>query len=711
MEIEGERLPIVFNGHSQNLSPLTAGMKAQTMLWSPKGHLVLVSAVGTMAEHGPPRHLLALDPAGGAPEGMGFLGPQLLAPRGFMGGAGESGAKFFDHLAASPDGEWLYLTLSGESWSFKPRHGVFRVKWSDQELGAPFLGKPEPGDDDAHFNDPQGLAADKDGNLYVCDRGNGRVMVFSAEGKLLGKFAAESPEQIAVHPRSGAVYVLSRQKAGKWVDTSKMSAKQYEEYKKQQAEKKKLPPPPVVLRKFSAWGPEPPKELARQELSAEVVALDGAAEPPRLWAAAKGGLLAVTDGGDKFTLGEPVNNVKGLSYPWFVAADPDRHRVLVRELLTGLKNRPIRAVDLETGVKTSFLAATDVALDREGNLYGMGGWASNAMFRFDPEGQPLNFPGSDSNKLDTGQWTSYGPDMGLHGHCLAPDGDIYLVRAFNHWGWGERGIHSRVDVFAPDGKKKKSALVDGLGDGDCGIGVDAAGNVYVGANVKPAEAPFPHGFMGKVPAKGWVWWRKEKREPPWYYCYYHPYLFHWGAVFKFGPAGGAFYGLGLAAKPKDAPAGEEPSPLVSAANAPAGAAAYSDAYLNRDVKVTGALWRYGGMGTVPASMALCNWGDPACGCHNSRLAVDAYGRVAVPDVFRFSVELLDANGNQLARVGRYGTADSAGPGSAVPEPEIAFAWPGFVSIAGGRLYVSDPVNRRVTVVKLEPAASAECAVP
>jgi hypothetical protein len=339
----------------------------------------------------------------------------------------------------------------------------------------------------------------------------------------------------------------------------------------------------------------------------------------------------------------------------------------------------------------------------------MGGWDSNAMFRYDPDGKPLPFPDSDSNRMATGPWTSYGPDAGLHGHCVAPNGDIYLIRAVNHWGWGERGVHSRVDVFGPDGKKKKPALVDGLGDGDCGIGVDAAGNVYVGANVKPAKEPFPADFMGKVPDKGWLWW-KEQREVPWCYPYYNAYLFHWGSVFKFGPAGGAFYGLGAAAKPKGAPADEEPSPLVSPANAPEGAQVYTTGYLTREVKVTGALWRHAGMGIIPTAMASANWGDPACGCLNSRLAADEYGRVFVPDVFRFSVEVLDTGGNLLARVGRYGNADSAGPASRLPEPEIAFAWPAFVSVAGGKLFVSDSVNRRVTVVRFEPAATETCEI-
>ena len=279
--------------------------------------------------------------------------------------------------------------------------------------------------------------------------------------------------------------------------------------------------------------------------------------------------------------------------------------------------------------------------------------------------------------------------------------------AINHYRpWSRLGVIAsrRIDVFGPDGKLKKGGLIDGRGYGDCGVGVDPAGNVYVGANVKPGDKPFPQAFMGKVPAKGWTWW-KQPREAPWSYTYYNAYLFHWGSVLKFPPAGGAFYG-----HPWEGEKVEQAPPTFSVAGAPAGAASYRSAYLGREVKVAGALWRYGGFGIIPSSSdGLLP--DPGCVCHNARLAVDEYGRVFVPNVFRFSVEMLDTNGNQLSRIGRYGNTDSAGPGSKVPEPEIAFAWPAFVSAAGGKLYVSDSVNRRVVVVRFEPSAAEECELP
>ena len=72
--------------------------------------------------------------------------------------------------------------------------------------------------------------------------------------------------------------------------------------------------------------------------------------------------------------------------------------------------------------------------------------------------------------------------------------------------------------------------------------------------------------------------------------------------------------------------------------------------------------------------------------------------------------MVDPAGNRIARVGAYGNADSAGPKSKVPEPEIAFAWPTECDYAeaDGKLYVSDSVNRRVVVVRFDAAAAEVC---
>jgi len=91
--------------------------------------------------------------------------------------------------------------------------------------------------------------------------------------------------------------------------------------------------------------------------------------------------------------------------------------------------------------------------------------------------------------------------------------------------------------------------------------------------------------------------------------------------------------------------------------------------------------------------------------------VDGYGRVFAPNVFCFSVEMLDTNGNPIARIGRYGNGDSAGPGSRVAEPEIAFAWPAFVAAAEGKVYMADATNQRIVIVRFDHAAEEIVQLP
>ncbi len=678
LEIGGERFPMVASGHGGSLLPLFSGMQPQTPAWHPKGHLVLFSAAGSRnVEWANPRHLLAMHPEGGAPEGVEFVGPELCRP----------GTRYnyapYDRMAISPDGEYVYLTTFNPCGKTPQPHAVYRVKWTDKGLGKPFLGKlNEAGADDAHFNNPQGLATDRAGNLYVCDSGNNRIMVYDKGGTLLGKFVVEDPYQVAVHGGSGEVYVLSR----------KCPTRAFQHDIR------------ARILKFPAWGHGEPTELARIEGVIEAIALDPESSPARLWAVSGRwgkSIVQVLDKGRAFEFGETIGNAPGLEFPMYIAADPARNRVLVYQFPQDPK-RSLFALDLDTNkVAPLGIRGMDVALDRDGNIYVMDGYDTNSMSRYTWDGKPLLFEGLGSNKINTGIYRAFGTFC-VRGHCVAPNGDIYVERT-NDYGL-ENGTEGLVDVFGPDGKRKKSALINNLPYGSCGLAVDAAGNVYLGVNLKDKDRPYPEAFMGKVSAEPYYDWRKP-REKPWCYSYFNPYLFHWGSVMKFGPEGGTFWGIRL--HRKDNYKGGDLD-VWDVAKAPADALALKSGYLQQDVKVSGAKWRYAGCGVIPTSDL--HWGDPSCACVNSHLAADEYGRVFAPNPFRFSVEMLDTNGNQIARIGRYGNADSAGPGSKVPEPEIAFAWPNFVSVAGGKLYVCDSSNRRVTVVRFDHAAEETCAL-
>ncbi|MCG3178382.1 MAG: hypothetical protein BIFFINMI_00709 [Phycisphaerae bacterium] len=677
--VNGERLPIVFNGLSHCLSPMVNGIKPQNMAWNPKGYLVLASGIGTMADHGGLRHLLAMDPFGGAPQGVNFVGPQLRAGRDrSIGGEGEASTRWFDHIAVSPDGKSVYLTSWSDSRYWKNRNGVWRLSWSDPQAAALFLGADEPGDDATHFNDPEGLAVDKAGNLYVCDRGNDRIAVFSPDGKRLTAFAAPQPEQIAVHPGTGAIYVLSHQ-----------------------LPKDKRTVHPTTLLKFAAIsGQAAPAKLAELSgLSISTIALDASADPAKVWVygpvsketpGPRLQLRAAVDAGDKFEVGPAVNNGNGLAEPMYVAGDTERNRVYVYQ-------GSVKRIDLSDGAAREFTRGTDLALDRAGNVYVMDGYGTNSMSRYTPDGKPLPFASAGSNKIKVTPYRGYGPSLGLQGLAVRANGDIYVAGSSNY---GTAGVYGgRINVYNPDGSLKKERIIDGMGYGECGLGVDAAGNLYVGVNLKPAGHPYPDGFNDKLPDKGWTWYRAE-RPIPWRYTYYNAYLFHWGGVLKFGPDGGAFYGQhpwNLARKDYG-----EPTVYDQLAKAPAGSISYRSAYLGYEVRVAGSQWYYQGAGIIPSSGDGL-MPDPGCVCYNSHLTADEYGRTFAPDCFRFGVQMLDAAGNHIARIGSYGNADDS-------RKSLAFAWPSFVSVNGGRLYVSDQANRQIVVVDFDYAAQATCPV-
>ena len=556
------------------------------------------------------------------------------------------------------------------------------------------------------------------------------MLVASPEGRTLATFAVPCPEQIGVHRKTGEIYVLSRKKLNSRPqrDFDEMGMAEYTEWKKREKARRaeEGPAGTPVLRKFSAYGNAPIRELASLEAPLDLIALDPDSSPARIWAgtagrrpgigsseelrfpegATRGELIAIADRGDRLEPGPAVSNEDGLRYPWFVSADPRGGRVLVREdapyppwpnqLAERQGYKTIVSLDLASGRIAPFLDAAEAEFGPDGSIYAIGRPNPNsAIFRFDEAGRPLPFPGSTSNRMEAGHFDIMSNNqIAGRGFTVAPDGDIYLIRSDKARPEGD--VFARVDVFSPDGRLRRAAAVDGLCAADCGIAVDAAGNVYLGANVKSPDRPFPGGFDGVVPTELWAGWTSPYDRPlPWRWCGTNSYLFAWGSVFKFGPAGGAFYGRTL---PKYQ-GGRMAATKNDASRAPASAARYRSGCLISDVAVSGAQWRFAGASPIPSGDTHAD--DASCICMNSRLAADPWGRVFVPDVFRFSVWMLDTNGNRICRIGRYGNADDA-------RKDVRFGWPAFVAAGrdDDRLFVSDSVNRLVAVVRIGCAAEA-----
>jgi len=112
-------------------------------------------------------------------------------------------------------------------------------------------------------------------------------------------------------------------------------------------------------------------------------------------------------------------------------------------------------------------------------------------------------------------------------------------------------------------------------------------------------------------------------------------------------------------------------------------------------------WQYGGVGFAK---------PPHCSCYHSRFAQDCFGRSFAPEQDIFGVAVLDAAGNLILRVGKYGNVDDGQPlaaegGPAKPRPvggdEVALFQANYVGVhSDRRLFIADAGNGRIVSVKL-----------
>ncbi|MBA4386685.1 MAG: hypothetical protein C0404_01820 [Verrucomicrobia bacterium] len=107
-------------------------------------------------------------------------------------------------------------------------------------------------------------------------------------------------------------------------------------------------------------------------------------------------------------------------------------------------------------------------------------------------------------------------------------------------------------------------------------------------------------------------------------------------------------------------------------------------------ELPGAAWVYPGM---PGAMA-------GCFCHQVRHDMDFWARSWIPANQMYSVMVLDANMNRIARIGLYGNVDDADPKCG----KIHFAWLRAVAVSDIALYAADHGNRRILRAALSYAA-------
>jgi hypothetical protein len=672
-------VPHCHNWHSLNFYPDTVASRGRSMsdmsqpVVDANGRLYWIILEG---------RLCALDPDGSVPYDTFMSAP--LFP-------GFKNVSLFGHgpaLCLSSDGKFLYATSThaDDPWGKNARAipCVWRIDPATRKAEV-FVGKPDqPGKEKELLSSPRGVAT-ANGLLYVADPAAGRVAVFKeADRSPAGEIKCVLPNIVQVHPKTGAVYVVSyvpeAQPRGdglcRITDANLLKFAGYKDEK------------PVATLPLPRTGLSPNAGTHR-------IVLDASAEPPLLWApglpyAPKGARIACyRDAGAKF---EPVDvpEVKG---PWGngprdLVVDRLRGEVYVKvqgeqwhqfEEKTGKLLRTVQFWNV--GGPRSNDTGSQLGVDAAGNYVTHSWGDGKGLQRWTRDLKPLKWEGRQSNSTDWGAMMTFSQKyMSIRGD------EIYVIKPVE-------GAHS-VEVY-DSGLKVKRRVVWNARRGSC-VRVDAKGNVYVTAPLRAEGRDFEEFFdgkLGKIPD----YYNGSANGPHYWYVYMA------GAIVKFPPEGGAFHWTG------DKRAGND---LAGLPDKVAARPKVKYQYLlggyfpHKTCEVQGADWVR--LSFSPYAETYPD-GTPVCMCEGQGFDIDGYGRVWHTNLFRFRVEVADNNNNNITAFGKYGNQDS-GPDGRIKEPKIPLAWPTYVAVSDDYAYVNDTVGMRVVRVKLGAAAEETCEV-
>ena len=659
-----------------------------------------------------------------------------------------------DSAAFSPDGKYVYLT--GYHWTqvypgdAGTWHGVYRLEYAKDDPPAVFAGKMTEsgfGDDNEHFCVPTCVATDAAGRVYVADFMNDRVQIFSPEGKFLKTLAADKPARVVVNQQNGEIWVFSWPAKGIPNEMHRRAKKPFDYHK--------------FENRVTRFGPfDNPKQIATWPLPSERmdaggmisfgsmmnVEVDSWAKAPSLWMVpAKhkvtafevgywgGGTIqreaedtGAGSGLRVFTLGEdgkwePLRDFNAEIAKQFTRAkppdfgrqrlfvNPKDHKLYVAEDSSfGKSFKDMLQVDPETGkvrrVDMPF-DAEDICFDINGLVYLR---TDKEVVRYDPVNW-REIPWDYGEERDHLQFSSIGggkdakalgamPTPGVRPVCwhqggmwISPKGHL-AVSCVSRAEAAERqtGVKARVEAY---GKPYTPQLYPGrarwqeihIWDAHgklicednaqgltllCGVGIDNEDSVYVLADSTRA-------YDGKK--------------------YFNEMT---GTVMKFrlrkgkviSASGRAPIVLGADAQPK------RPPDVIGGFTGKAW--------------IEGADWLFGCAGWFGFNTARAGGG---CDCWHSRFTIDYYARSFVPEVERYSVAILDSNGNVIERIGRQGNVDDGQPMDRAGGPagsrsiggdEIALFHAAYVGVdTDRRLYIHDAGNGRILSVRLDYHAS------
>jgi DNA-binding beta-propeller fold protein YncE len=606
----GAPAPLIYFAHSRVMYPQVGSGSRHNLMVRPDGRVCFAThpfdrpSIST-------RRLVTIGADGSF--GKDLLGP-IVGPGGWL------------LTALSPDGKTVYVSAGRGRKG--PVNAVFKTTFGASGKQSVFVGSgTAAGSGPAQLSNPRGVAVDGKSNVYVADHGNNRVSVFDAAGKPLAQMPAQYADLVAVHPKTGAVYVLctksdpKRNTSRGWGSGVNYTDKTLLKFASHKA---KAPAAKLVLCKKSPARP--------------IMALDSSGAKAVLWIAGikwgAGGVRKIVDTGSAFKdEGQVLSSKmkKGvLGAGWLdMAVERGTGRILV-----GASGRYAVGAHQWDGNSGKYLGKITFKSKMSRGKWGEAAfdWRGEKVlhstslekhYLFKPDGSPLAW--SALGKNETGPI----PQGFTHarGHAPLVDGSFYMAHHFKHRDY-KRGAVTHISA---DGKIARKEFVK-LGAPIGGVKADLAGNAYVAAHIKPAGETFPGWFKGKVPTG----------QSKWYKTMY-------GSILKVKKEGGQINAT------TDAPV----------------------------------VWAYHGVSPMPSRRTA------RCSCQIPRFDVDLYGRVWVPDCFRFGVAVLDNNANPVARFGEYGNCDSAGPESARPSAKIPLAWIHSVTATDKFIFLADVMNHRI----------------
>jgi len=631
--------------------------------------------------------------------------------------------------AISPDGKKAYFTgFHANNYNVKPdKSGIIAMGWwtsfhhiyeMDIESNEPpkvFIGDPlKSGNDETHFNIPISMHIDEENRFYVCDYMNNRVQVFDSDKKLLKSVSVKYPAFVTVLPKSKEVMVVSHI----------ISANEFKNSSPGNV--------PILIHNLGTFEKMSPGKVigfpagyiqgeGNYLYSGSGIGLGfcitDASGELRLWVSQeKLAESTITLGkiaahnvkiwqlkGEKFELLRDFEQEVMKELPKTKPVFWSRLRIQVNPVsgdlyasngefsFYGKAFRELFKINTKSGkismVKMPF-EAEDFCFDNVGHLYIK---SQDVIGRYNVDTMkevPFDYgiettTGVEYNaKRNSGsvvsgikvptivEWHQGGIFVNLNGNIIVSgqynpiaeeaainkfEPDIYKGRPSpNH------RLNNLIHIYDKFGKVIKNDVAQGLRD-NYGVGLDLENNVYVmtGSTRLYDGKPYPNpttGTLLKMPIN-------ESR------CY-------------------------MAGGPSPLPENQLPQ-------------------RPQDMKglwVQNASWLYGGVGF----MGKGGENEVGCACWNSKFAFDYLNRSFAPELERYSIAILDSNGNLITRFGRYGNRDSMGAKSLKPVggDEITMAHGAYLACHTDKfLYISDIVNDRIVEVKLDYASNAILSLP